>query len=668
MLPPATPATRMLLKTFVLGLLVLLTARLGLVLWQLDRVSAANLLPQVFLYGLRADSIMMSLILLPPALLLPLTWWHRSWPLWRLLSAVWLAGCAVVLVFMEASTPAFLAQYEARPNRLFFEYLAWPEETLRMLWGGFRFQLLASSGLVVAVFVVAVLWLRRTLSVLQFRQPAWQTLAAWPLLVLTLALGVRSTLDHRPINPSWFAFSGDNLVNQLMLNSTWSLAHALYNLRHESAAGERYGKMSEAEMLQTVKTTAADYGITDFVDHPTLPTLRHQRSAREDQRRLNLVIILEESLGATYVGALGGIEGLTPNLERLGEEGWWFENLYATGTRSVRGIEAVTTGFLPTPARAVVKLLGSRGGFFTLASLLGREGYRSEFIYGGEGHFDNMASFFLANGFDQVVDQRDYESPVFLGSWGVSDEDLFAKADERLQQHHAAGQPFFTLVFTSSNHTPFDYPEGRIEHYDEPAATENNAIRYADYALGQFFAKARSRDYWQDTVFVVVADHDNQVVGKNLVPVGRFHIPGLILGADITPRRIATVASQIDLPTTALSLMGISANHPMLGRDFSTVGDREDGRAMMQVGDRFAWMENSELVILAPEQAPVFAHYDPVQKTVTPVAVAPGASAHRRALAHALLPSWLYRSGSYSLEPQRMPMHTPAPASTSPAG
>lgn len=403
MLPPATPATRMLLKTFVLGLLVLLTARLGLVLWQLDRVSAANLLPQVFLYGLRADSIMMSLILLPPALLLPLTWWHRSWPLWRLLSAVWLAGCAVVLVFMETSTPAFLAQYEARPNRLFFEYLAWPEETLRMLWGGFRFQLLASSGLVVAVFVVAVLWLRRTLSVLQFRQPAWQTLAAWPLLVLTLALGVRSTLDHRPINPSWFAFSGDNLVNQLMLNSTWSLAHAVYNLRHESAAGERYGKMSEAEMLQTVKTTAADYGITDFVDHPTLPTLRHQRSAREDQRRLNLVIILEESLGATYVGALGGIEGLTPNLERLGEEGWWFENLYATGTRSVRGIEAVTTGFLPTPARAVVKLLGSRGGFFTLASLLGREGYRSEFIYGGEGHFDNMASFFLANGFDQVV-------------------------------------------------------------------------------------------------------------------------------------------------------------------------------------------------------------------------------------------------------------------------
>lgn len=649
-LPHPSPAIRMLLKAFVLGMLLLLAARLGLVLWQLDRVNGASLLPQVFLHGLRADSIMMSLLLLPPALLLPLAWWRRSWPLWRLLAATWLAACTLLLVFMEASTPAFLAQYETRPNRLFFEYLAWPGETLRMLWGGFRLQLLASTALIIAAAVVAALWLRRTLTGLSFQKPAWHTLAAWPLLLLALAMGVRSTLEHRPINPSWFAFASDNLVNQLMLNSTWSLAHAAYNLRHESHAGDRYGKMTEAEILETVKTTAADYGITDFANHAELPTLRHQTSARTDQRRLNLVIILEESLGATYVAALGGIKDLTPNLERLGEQGWWFENLYATGTRSVRGIEAVTTGFLPTPARAVVKLLGSRGGFFTLADLLGREGYHSEFIYGGEGHFDNMASFFLANGFDQVIDQREYERPVFEGSWGVSDEDLFTKTDERLQQHHDAGQPFFTLVFTSSNHTPFDYPEGRIEHYDEPAATENNAIRYADYALGQFFARARSRDYWQDTVFVVVADHDNQVVGDNLVPVERFHIPGVILGADFTPRRIATVASQIDLPTTALSLIGISASHPMLGRDFSNVGDQEDGRAMMQFGERFVWMENSELVILAPEHAPVFAHYDPILKKVTPT-TGSQPYAQRRALAHALLPSWLYRAGSYSLEP-----------------
>lgn len=650
LLPHASPAARLLLRAFVLGLLLLLTARLGLVLWQLDRVSAEELLLQVFWHGLRADSIMMSLILMPPALLLPLAWWQRSWPLWRLLAAIWLAGCILLLVFMEASTPAFLAQYEARPNRLFFEYLAWPEETLRMLWGGFRLQFLTSIALLVLATTTAVLWLRRTLTTLAFQQGTWHTVAAWPLLLLALTMGVRSTLDHRPLNPAWFAFANDNLVNQLMLNSTWSLAHAVYNLRHESHAGERYGLMTEAEILHTVKETATEYGITDFANHAQLPTLRHQPSARSDQRRLNLVIILEESLGATYVGALGGIKNLTPNLEQLGKQGWWFENLYATGTRSVRGIEAVTTGFLPTPARAVVKLLGSRGGFFTLADLLGREGYHSEFIYGGEGHFDNMASFFLANGFDQVIDERDYDSPVFRGSWGVSDEDLFTKTDERLQQHHAAGRPSFTLVFTSSNHTPFDYPAGRIEHYDEPAATENNAIRYADFALGQFFDTARSRDYWRDTVFIIVADHDNQVVGENLVPVERFHIPGIILGADIAPRRIATVASQIDLPTTALSLIGISASHPMLGRDFNRVADHADGRAMMQFGERFVWMENNALVILAPEQVPVFAHYDALLKKVIPVPEH-NPLAHRRALAHALLPAWLYRSGSYSLAP-----------------
>ncbi|MEQ9462887.1 MAG: LTA synthase family protein [Haliea sp.] len=649
------PAVRLLLSAFVLGLALLLLSRLGLVLWQLDRVSAAGLLPQVFLYGLRADSIMMSLVALPPALLLPLAWWQRSWPVWRLLTVSWLALCGLTLVFMEASTPAFLGQYEARPNRLFFEYLEWPGETLRMLWGGFRLQLLASVALVAGTALILGWWLRRALTTLQFRAPGWLNIAAWPVLLLALALGVRSTLEHRPLNPSWFAFAGDNLVNQLMLNSTWSLAHAVYNLRHESRSGARYGEMPVADMVDEVRETAGRYGVGNFAGNPELPTLHYQASNRGDQRRLNLVIILEESLGATYVGALGGVPGLTPQLERLAREGWWFEQLYATGTRSVRGIEAVTTGFLPTPARAVVKLLGSQGGFFSLAELLGREGYHSEFIYGGEGHFDNMASFFLANGFDQVVDERDYESPAFRGSWGVSDEDLFTKADERLQQHHAAGQPTFTLVFSSSNHTPFDYPKGRIQHYDEPAATENNAIRYADYALGEFFARARGRDYWQDTVFIVVADHDNQVVGENVVPVERFHIPALILGADIAPRRIETVASQIDLPTTALSLIGVSADHPMLGRDFSAVGDHADGRAIMQFGDRFAWMENSELVILTPEQPPVFAHFDAARKQLTPVSGFQPA-AHRRALAHALLPSWLYRTGRYSLE------HAPRPA------
>lgn len=148
---------------------------------------------------------------------------------------------------------------------------------------------------------------------------------------------------------------------------------------------------------------------------------------------------MEESLRATFVESLGG-RPVTPEIEKLKEEAWWFENLYATGTRSVRGIEAVVTGFLPTPARSVVKLSLAQNNFFSIASLLADQGYFTEFIYGGESHFDNMRLFFTGNGFQSVIDQNDFDDPEFEGTWGVSDEDLFDRTDQRLQALHASGE------------------------------------------------------------------------------------------------------------------------------------------------------------------------------------------------------------------------------------
>ena len=245
--------------------------------------------------------------------------------------------------------------------------------------------------------------------------------------------------------------------------------------------------------------------------------------------RCNLVIVLEESLGAGFVERLGG-RPIAPHLSALADEGIWFDQLYATGTRSVRGIEAVIAGFPPTPARSVVKLSKSQQDFSTLASLLRDKGYHNEFIYGGESHFDNMRGFFLGNGFQQIVDQKDYPAPKFVGSWGVSDEDLFDKTHERLEALHAAGEPFFMLMFSSSNHSPFEFPDGRIERVDQEKQTVDNAVRYADFALGQFIERARQSDYWENTLFLVVADHDTRVYGDALVPIDKFHIPGVIRG------------------------------------------------------------------------------------------------------------------------------------------
>jgi phosphoglycerol transferase MdoB-like AlkP superfamily enzyme len=364
------------------------------------------------------------------------------------------------------------------------------------------------------------------------------------------------------------------------------------------------------------------------------------------ERPLNLVIVLEESLGATFVESLGGLP-VTPELEKLKTEGWWFDQLYATGTRSVRGIEAVVAGYPPTPARSVVKLSLAQQNFYTLALGLGKQGYHTEFVYGGEAHFDNMRGFFTGNGFQKVVDRRDM-TPVFEGSWGASDEDLFNKSLERLKTLHDAKKPFFSLIFSSSNHEPFQFPDGRIKLHDPEKQTVNNAVKYADYALGRFIAEAKKQDYWKDTVFLIVADHDNRVYGDALVPINKFHIPGLILGADIQPKRIKAIASQIDLAPTMLSIMGISSEHPMIGRDFAKDSETP-GRALMQFDNYFAWLEGTSATILRPNQAPVLGLYDSAKSTVTISPTAPDAQQVDKAMAHVILPSILYREQRYKL-------------------
>jgi phosphoglycerol transferase MdoB-like AlkP superfamily enzyme len=352
--------------------------------------------------------------------------------------------------------------------------------------------------------------------------------------------------------------------------------------------------MSTSEALARVQA-AMQVPAASFMND-CVPTLHQQHATHEPARPKNLVIVLEESLGAEFVGSLGG-RPLTPNLDALASQGWWFENLYATGTRSVRGLEALITGFPPTPAPSVVKLGKSQRDFFSIARVLKAAGYDTSFIYGGEGQFDNMRRFFMNNGFDSVVDEDEFVNPVFHGSWGVSDEDLFARAHEEFARPHA--RPFFSLVFTTSNHSPYEYPAGRIQPYDADPHTVNNAVKYADHALGQFFAHARTSAYWDDTVFLVVADHNSRVLGAELIPIDHFHIPGLVVGGGVKPGVYRPVASQIDLPPTLLSLIGVSSVHPMIGHDLTRPEFAAwPGRAILQYDDTQAYLVGDEVAVL----------------------------------------------------------------------
>jgi phosphoglycerol transferase MdoB-like AlkP superfamily enzyme len=633
----------------LLGVLALSVSRVLLIAWQWERVHVNHSLLSMLVQGLRSDLMTLGIFAAPALLLLPpllaigrLKWWIR-------LCCAWLSVSLLLIIFLELATPQFLMEYDSRPNRLFLEYLVYPNEVMAMLWNGYRVSLLLT-----AAAVAGLTWLLLR----HFRQYVHDTstwrkrtiLLVWPIVLIVLFVMIRSSFQHRPANLSTFAFCDDGMVNSLVANSAYSVLTAAYGLKNEAHSSRMYGDMPSAEIVQRVR---AGMGVppADFTSDQ-LPTLHRQVATVRRDKPLNLVLVLEESLGAGFVKRLGGLP-LTPHIDAMAEQGIWFEQLYATGTRSVRGIEAVVAGFPPTPALSVVKLSKSQQDFATLASVLAKSGYRSEFIYGGESHFDNMRSFFLGNGFNSVVDRRDFHAPKFVGSWGVSDEDLFDMADQRIRLLHAVGRPFFTLVFSSTNHTPFEFPDGRIELYDAPKQTVRNAVKYADHALGKFIERARASDYWADTVFLVVADHDTRVYGDELVPVGKFHIPGVILGADIASRKIDSLVSQIDLAPTLLSLMGIDSEHPFPGRDltrtlpeFGNSPAPVQARAMMQFDQHFAWLERDRLTVLLPDGGSRQFTFDRATRALEP-ATTSDPEVVRQALANVLMPAWLYNEQRY---------------------
>ena len=348
-------------------------------------------------------------------------------------------------------------------------------------------------------------------------------------------------------------------------------------------------------------------------------------------------------MGSEFVGSLGG-KNLTPNLDGLSDEGIWFERLYATGTRSVRGIEAIVSGFPPTAKRSVVKLTDTQKNFFTIANVLEKHNYQTSFIYGGSAHFDNMRRFFLNNGFQKVIDQKDFEDPQFTATWGVSDEDLFLKAHEYLEAQ--GDQPFFSLVFTSSNHKPFEIPAGKVESRTGPEAAQEMAVAYADYALGEFLAMARASNYWDNTVFLVVSDHNSRVKGAHLVPIEHFHIPGVILGSGIEPRLVPGITSQIDLLPTLLSLLGVDSRHPAIGRDLTLLEWKQgSGRAQMQYHDTQGWMVDGKVVIMRRKLPMQTFLYEPNGNLrLDPAA---NDALEQQALAHALWPVMMIKNKSY---------------------
>jgi phosphoglycerol transferase MdoB-like AlkP superfamily enzyme len=565
----------------------------------------------------------------------------RRWLARRVVRAALALGLAAafgVALFVAAVEFFFFQEFGGRFNFVAVDYLLFPTEVVGNIWQSYHTGLvLAGIGLMSGV---AFLILRRLLhpsergKVPQGNRFAFPAVYAAVLAVLTFAL------------PRDLArVSSDRVVNELAGNGYRSFWLAL---RGQDAPYEGLYRSNSAE---------ADFGrlhrllaerATDLSSFAANSTLRHIRALREP-RRSNVVLVLEESLGAEFVGALHpGKESLTPAFDALIPQGTLLTRAYSTGNRTIRALEATTASLPPLPGVSIVRREKSRD-LFTLPELLRARGYGTLFVYGGRAVFDGMGRYMKANGVQRVVEEADFAKGTFRTAWGVSDEAIFDRALEEMDSIHATAAPFCTIILTVTNHRPFLYPRGRIAA--DPAEQRRvNAVRYADFALGRFVATASRHAFFDDTLFVLMGDHGPRVYGSAEIPMPSYEIPILFYGPRlVTPGvRVPTIASSMDVPPTVLGLLGVEYDSKFFGRDVLQL-DPSGGRALLTHNNEIGLLEGNDLATLGLHRAATVYRYDRENETLDPVrASGAGSSAGvEDAIAYFDGADKLYREGGY---------------------
>jgi len=528
---------------------------------QLSFASAAAVLGT----GLAFDLVVLALAL--PALLLLESALGTRKPAGRGRRGLVLAVAALGLFALGFGVMAewfFWDEFGVRFNFIAVDYLVYTREVVGNIRESFPVGTLLGT---LAVATLALAWASRGW-LLRAAHPAAKRsarVAVW-LTSVAVAAGLASVWSMDARN------GANEYQKELSANGLYSLAYAFGN--NEIDYFDFYATRPQ--------TAAAPPAVLPRIVSATPPK--------------NVVIITLESMSSSYTAHGGNTQGLTPNLDRLAEQGLFLANLRATGNRTVRGLEALSLAIPPLPGHSIIWRKHNQN-LETLGAVLADHGYVNRFMYGGYARFDNMDAYFAGNHY-QPIDRGQFPERHrgFGNIWGVADEHLYDYALEQMDRDAASGKPFLMHLMTTSNHTPFTFPEGRI---DLPRGRPG-AVKYSDYAVGRFIEMARAKPWFKDTVFVVVADHCASSKGRTSLPPENYHIPAIVYSpAHLAPHTDTRLASQIDIVPTVLDLLGLPEHTNFMGR--SVLHAYPDaGRAFIATYQKLGYLTPDQLVVLSP--------------------------------------------------------------------
>ena len=414
-------------------------------------------------------------------------------------------------------------------------------------------------------------------------------------VLLTLTLAAFFVIDSGKFTKHFT----NKYLAEISENGVYQLFSAYRN--NEINYHQLYKSMPEEDSLQELrKAISKQERSSKFLDNDSIARFVFAPKGSLE-KKYNVMFVTIESFSADFMKSFGNEENITPNMDKFAKEGLFFSNLYATGTRTVRGLEALSLSIPPTPGNSIVRRLENEN-LFNISSPLNDRGYESKFIYGGFGYFDNMNYFFGNNGF-KIVDREKFakEEITFSNVWGVSDEDLFSKAIKEADDSYKSHKPFLNFIMTTSNHRPFTYPDGKIDIKSKTG--RSGAVKYTDYAIGKLIENSKNKPWFNNTIFVFVADHCAGSAGNTDVPMWRYQIPAIFYAPKIIkPQKFDVLTSQIDIAPTLLGVMNLSYKSKFFGVDVLNNRKNLDQHVFVGTYADVGYFKKNKLYVLKPKK------------------------------------------------------------------
>lgn len=494
-----------------------------------------------------------------------------------------------LLLFNGVSEWFFWDEFSVRYNFIAVDYLIYTNEVLGNIKESYPVPAIVTVVLIITAVVFFLV--RPVIKNAVYARSSFLSRTAISCILLAVC-----AFNYFFVREDWRNFSKNEYANELAGNGIFQFGNAFWH--NELDFFKFYKTLPDKEAFEIVRADILQPG-SRFTTNDIF-NIERSITYSEAEQQYNVVLISVESLSADFMKAFGGTKNITPYLDSLAQHSIFFRNLYASGTRTVRGLEALSLGLPPSSGQSIVKRPGNEH-LFSLGSVFKSKGYITQYIYGGYSYFDNMKHFFGNNDYD-VIDRESLkpEEVHYQNIWGVADEDLFALAGKKLDSNYAKKKPFFSHIMTVSNHRPYTYPAGRID-ISPDTHTREGAVKYTDYAINRFLKESSAKAWYNNTIFVIVADHCAGSAGSAELPVTGYHIPMLIFAPGIIkqPQVIERLVAQIDIPPTILGMLRFRYKTKFFGQDIFNLPPEKE-KAFISTYQGLGFIQNKRLIIQSP--------------------------------------------------------------------